>query len=152
MSFLDKPLLVLACEGSEKNSYMRKKANGQAIKKHMRNGGMNSFNFHPSPRMVRAVKNSFFLHQICFPYFFFFFCFSIQLSYTLVMCYYRFPMFISQKFSMLSFRSSNSFHVERSYKMSLPLRLQLSRKSLHRKRWICSPSISNPTRKSGEFP
>ncbi|WZY94193.1 hypothetical protein YC2023_066522 [Brassica napus] len=50
-----RPLLVLACEGSEKNSYMRKKANGQAIKKHMRNGGMNSFNFHPSPRMIPHV-------------------------------------------------------------------------------------------------
>lgn len=72
MSFLDKPLLVLACEGSEKNSYMRKKANGQAIKKHMRNGGMNSFNFHPSPRMVRAVKNSFFLHLNLFSLLFFF--------------------------------------------------------------------------------
>ncbi|KAJ0235600.1 DEAD-box ATP-dependent RNA helicase FANCM [Hirschfeldia incana] len=50
-----RPLLVLACEGSEKNSYMRKQANGQAIKKHMRNGGMNSFNFHPSPRMIPHV-------------------------------------------------------------------------------------------------
>lgn len=48
-------VVVLACEGSEKNSYMRKKANGQAIKKHMRNGGMNSFNFHPSPRMIPHV-------------------------------------------------------------------------------------------------
>jgi len=33
---------------------MRKQASGRAIKKHMRNGGTNSFNFHPSPRMVRA--------------------------------------------------------------------------------------------------
>ncbi|CAH2035553.1 unnamed protein product [Thlaspi arvense] len=41
--------------GSEKNSYMRKQANGRAIKKHMRNGGMNSFNFHPSPRMIPHV-------------------------------------------------------------------------------------------------
>ncbi|KAL0700390.1 hypothetical protein Bca4012_056512 [Brassica carinata] len=48
-------VVVLACEGSEKNSYMRKQANGQAIKKHMRNGGMNSFNFHPSPRMIPHV-------------------------------------------------------------------------------------------------
>ncbi|XP_024009524.1 DEAD-box ATP-dependent RNA helicase FANCM [Eutrema salsugineum] len=48
-------VVVLACEGSEKNSYMRKQANGRAINKHMRNGGMNSFNFHPSPRMVPHV-------------------------------------------------------------------------------------------------
>lgn len=34
--------------------YMRKQANSKAVKKHMRNGGMNSFNFHPSPRMVRS--------------------------------------------------------------------------------------------------
>ncbi|KAL1213502.1 DEAD-box ATP-dependent RNA helicase FANCM [Cardamine amara subsp. amara] len=50
-----RPLLVLACEGSEKNSYMRKQANGRAIKKHMRNGGTNSFNFHPSPRMIPHI-------------------------------------------------------------------------------------------------
>ncbi|KFK23251.1 hypothetical protein AALP_AAs51800U000100 [Arabis alpina] len=48
-------VVVLACEGSEKNSYMRKQANGRAIKKHMRHGGMNSFNFHPSPRMIPHV-------------------------------------------------------------------------------------------------
>ncbi|XP_019099377.1 PREDICTED: ATP-dependent DNA helicase mph1-like [Camelina sativa] len=48
-------VVVLACEGSEKNSYMRKQANGRAIKKHMRNGGTNSFNFHPSPRMIPHI-------------------------------------------------------------------------------------------------
>ncbi|KAL9858727.1 DEAD-box ATP-dependent RNA helicase FANCM [Arabidopsis thaliana] len=48
-------VVVLACEGSEKNSYMRKQASGRAIKKHMRNGGTNSFNFHPSPRMIPHV-------------------------------------------------------------------------------------------------
>ncbi|CAN8285643.1 unnamed protein product [Cochlearia groenlandica] len=48
-------LLVLACEGSEKNSYMRKQASGRAITKHMRNGGTSSFNFHPSPRMIPHV-------------------------------------------------------------------------------------------------
>lgn len=31
---------------------MRKQANSKAIKKHMRNGGTNSFQFHSSPRMV----------------------------------------------------------------------------------------------------
>ncbi|XP_010543518.1 PREDICTED: ATP-dependent DNA helicase mph1 isoform X2 [Tarenaya hassleriana] len=55
MQFLDKPLLVLACEGSEIKAYTRKQANGRSIKKHMRNGGMNSFDFHPSPRMIPHV-------------------------------------------------------------------------------------------------
>ncbi|XP_011096497.1 uncharacterized protein LOC105175667 [Sesamum indicum] len=45
-------VVVLACEGSELKGYMRKQANSKAIKKHMRNGGLNSFNFHSSPRMV----------------------------------------------------------------------------------------------------
>lgn len=45
-------LLVLACEGSEMKGYMRKQANSKTIRKHMLNGGMNSFNFHSSPRMV----------------------------------------------------------------------------------------------------
>ncbi|KAL5843492.1 hypothetical protein ACOSQ4_009450 [Xanthoceras sorbifolium] len=34
---------------------MRKQASGKAIKKHMRNGGMNSFKFHLSPRMVPHI-------------------------------------------------------------------------------------------------
>ncbi|CDP18879.1 unnamed protein product [Coffea canephora] len=49
------PLLVLACEGSELKGYMRKQANSKAIKKHMRNGGANSFQFHSSPRMIPHV-------------------------------------------------------------------------------------------------
>ncbi|KAG8378446.1 hypothetical protein BUALT_Bualt08G0138100 [Buddleja alternifolia] len=48
-------LLVLACEGSELKGYTRKQANSKNIKKHMTNGGMNSFNFHSSPRMVPHV-------------------------------------------------------------------------------------------------
>ncbi|KAL6525255.1 hypothetical protein OROMI_030848 [Orobanche minor] len=48
-------VVVLACKGSELKGYMRKQAKGKAIKKHMRNGGMNSFSFHPSPRMVPHV-------------------------------------------------------------------------------------------------
>ncbi|KAJ9550475.1 hypothetical protein OSB04_014520 [Centaurea solstitialis] len=48
-------ILVLACEGSEYKGYMRKQANGKTIKKHMLNGGMHSFNFHSSPRMVPHV-------------------------------------------------------------------------------------------------
>ncbi|KDP34815.1 hypothetical protein JCGZ_11177 [Jatropha curcas] len=47
--------LVLACEGSELKGYMRKQANSRAIKKHMHNGGINSFNFHPSPRMIPHI-------------------------------------------------------------------------------------------------
>ncbi|KAL3641437.1 hypothetical protein CASFOL_016405 [Castilleja foliolosa] len=40
---------------SEIKGYMNKQAKGKAIRKHMRNGGMNSFNFHPSSRMVPHV-------------------------------------------------------------------------------------------------
>ncbi|KAL7118213.1 hypothetical protein ACP275_03G121300 [Erythranthe tilingii] len=45
-------VVVLACEGSEMKGYTRKLASSKTVTKHMRNGGMNSFNFHPSPRMV----------------------------------------------------------------------------------------------------
>ena len=38
---------------------MRKQANSKAVRKHMRNGGMHSFNFHSSPRMVRSFKKIF---------------------------------------------------------------------------------------------
>ncbi|KAH6765134.1 hypothetical protein C2S51_016383 [Perilla frutescens var. frutescens] len=44
--------LVLACEGSELKGYMRKQASSRSVKKHMINGGIDSFRFHPSPRMV----------------------------------------------------------------------------------------------------
>ncbi|KAK2967021.1 hypothetical protein RJ640_003377 [Escallonia rubra] len=40
---------------SELKGYIRKQANSSAIKKHMRNGGMNSFNFHSSPRMIPHI-------------------------------------------------------------------------------------------------
>ncbi|KAK3036008.1 hypothetical protein RJ639_031181 [Escallonia herrerae] len=39
----------------EGRGYIRKQANSSAIKKHMRNGGMNSFNFHSSPRMIPHI-------------------------------------------------------------------------------------------------
>ncbi|XP_020536105.1 DEAD-box ATP-dependent RNA helicase FANCM isoform X2 [Jatropha curcas] len=51
----DGRVVVLACEGSELKGYMRKQANSRAIKKHMHNGGINSFNFHPSPRMIPHI-------------------------------------------------------------------------------------------------
>ncbi|KAM3729495.1 hypothetical protein ACB098_12G016800 [Castanea mollissima] len=51
----DGRVVVLACEGSELKGYMRKQANGKAVRKHMRNGGMHSFNFHSSPRMIPHV-------------------------------------------------------------------------------------------------
>ncbi|XP_057974604.1 DEAD-box ATP-dependent RNA helicase FANCM isoform X2 [Malania oleifera] len=51
----DGQVVVLACEGSELKGYMRKQANSRAVRKHMRNGGMNSFNFHPSPRMIPHI-------------------------------------------------------------------------------------------------
>ncbi|KAJ4839280.1 hypothetical protein Tsubulata_011432 [Turnera subulata] len=47
--------LVLACEGSELKGYMRKQANSRAIRKHMHNGGISSFNFHASPRMIPHI-------------------------------------------------------------------------------------------------
>ncbi|XVE60759.1 hypothetical protein DITRI_Ditri05aG0153200 [Diplodiscus trichospermus] len=34
---------------------MRKQANSRSISKHMQNGGMNSFNFHSSPRMIPHI-------------------------------------------------------------------------------------------------
>ncbi|KAF6147897.1 hypothetical protein GIB67_014477 [Kingdonia uniflora] len=48
-------LLILACEGSELKGYLRKEANNKTICKHMRNGGMNSFEFHSSPRMIPHI-------------------------------------------------------------------------------------------------
>ncbi|KAI3862231.1 hypothetical protein MKX03_024610, partial [Papaver bracteatum] len=53
--FLDKRLLVLACKGSELKGYHKKQANNKALKKHMNNGGMNSFDFHASPRMIPHI-------------------------------------------------------------------------------------------------
>ncbi|KAL2520154.1 DEAD/DEAH box RNA helicase family protein [Forsythia ovata] len=40
---------------SELKGYMRKQVNSKAITKHMSNGGLNSFNFHSSPRMVPHI-------------------------------------------------------------------------------------------------
>ncbi|GAB4844800.1 hypothetical protein Ancab_038187 [Ancistrocladus abbreviatus] len=51
----DGRVVVLACQGTELKGYMRKQATGKVVRKHMRNGGMNSFTFHPSPRMVPHV-------------------------------------------------------------------------------------------------
>ncbi|KAG9148685.1 hypothetical protein Leryth_013378 [Lithospermum erythrorhizon] len=48
-------VVVLACKGSELNGYLRKKSKNNTIKKHMRNGGLNSFVFHSSPRMIPHV-------------------------------------------------------------------------------------------------
>ncbi|XP_050233297.1 DEAD-box ATP-dependent RNA helicase FANCM isoform X2 [Mercurialis annua] len=51
----DGQVVVLACEGSELKGYMRKQSNSRAISKHMHNGGISSFNFHSSPRMIPHV-------------------------------------------------------------------------------------------------
>ncbi|GAB2271922.1 hypothetical protein Dimus_006750 [Dionaea muscipula] len=51
----DGRVVVLACEGAELKGYMRKQATSKAVRKHMQNGGMNSFSFHSSPRMVPHV-------------------------------------------------------------------------------------------------
>ncbi|XP_021847938.1 DEAD-box ATP-dependent RNA helicase FANCM isoform X2 [Spinacia oleracea] len=48
----DGRVVVLACEGTEIKGYKRKQATGKTVGKHMQNGGMNSFNFHCSPRMI----------------------------------------------------------------------------------------------------
>ncbi|XP_050937808.1 DEAD-box ATP-dependent RNA helicase FANCM isoform X2 [Cucumis melo] len=48
----DGRVVVLACEGSELKGYMKKQATSKSIKKHMQNGGINSFNFHASSRMI----------------------------------------------------------------------------------------------------
>lgn len=51
----DGRVVVLACEGSELKSYLKKQATSKAMKKHMHNGGVKSFNFHCSPRMVPHI-------------------------------------------------------------------------------------------------
>ncbi|WCJ44258.1 ATP-dependent DNA helicase MPH1, partial [Euphorbia peplus] len=51
----DGRVVVLACEGSELKGYLRKQASSKAIRKHMHNGGINSFTFHPSPRMIPHI-------------------------------------------------------------------------------------------------
>ncbi|XP_073225685.1 DEAD-box ATP-dependent RNA helicase FANCM [Cicer arietinum] len=51
----DGRVVVLACEGAEMKGYLKKKAKSKTISKHMRNGGVNSFVFHPSPRMIPHV-------------------------------------------------------------------------------------------------
>ncbi|XP_057851783.1 DEAD-box ATP-dependent RNA helicase FANCM [Cryptomeria japonica] len=48
----DGRVVILASEGSELQGYLQKQAKGKALGKHMHNGGINSFNFHSSPRMV----------------------------------------------------------------------------------------------------
>ncbi|XP_039012224.1 DEAD-box ATP-dependent RNA helicase FANCM-like [Hibiscus syriacus] len=51
----DGRVVVLACQGSELKGYMRKQANSQSINKHMQKGGIHSFCFHPSPRMIPRI-------------------------------------------------------------------------------------------------
>ncbi|BAT91404.1 hypothetical protein VIGAN_06272800 [Vigna angularis var. angularis] len=51
----DGRVVVFACEGTELKGYLRKQAKSKTITKHMRNGGINSFSFHPSPRMIPHV-------------------------------------------------------------------------------------------------
>lgn len=48
----DGRVVILASEGSELQGYLKKQAKAKAVGKHMHNGGINSFNFHSSPRMV----------------------------------------------------------------------------------------------------
>ncbi|XP_026411548.1 DEAD-box ATP-dependent RNA helicase FANCM-like isoform X2 [Papaver somniferum] len=51
----DGRVVVLACKGSELKGYHKKQANNKALKKHMNNGGINSFDFHASPRMIPHI-------------------------------------------------------------------------------------------------
>uniref|UniRef100_A0A1D1YNM4 Fanconi anemia group M n=2 Tax=Anthurium amnicola TaxID=1678845 RepID=A0A1D1YNM4_9ARAE len=51
----DGRVVILACEGSELKGYLRKQANSRAVRKHMHSGGIKSFDFHPSPRMVPHI-------------------------------------------------------------------------------------------------
>ncbi|XP_024357672.1 DEAD-box ATP-dependent RNA helicase FANCM isoform X3 [Physcomitrium patens] len=48
----DGRVVVLASEGAEVQGYLKKQAKNKALGKHMQHGGVNSFSFHPSPRMV----------------------------------------------------------------------------------------------------
>ncbi|KAM2027680.1 hypothetical protein ACFX1T_019937 [Malus domestica] len=47
--------ILCTCEGSELKGYHRKKGNSKNMMKHMQNGGINSFNFHSSPRMIPHI-------------------------------------------------------------------------------------------------
>lgn len=85
---------------------MRKQATSKAIKKHMRNGGMNSFDFHPSPRMVRSSQRKR----------------SVISSTAIVLTTYplnsimfgsRFLISSNQKSNLLSCQLNNMFLVER---------------------------------------
>ncbi|XP_038884537.1 DEAD-box ATP-dependent RNA helicase FANCM isoform X3 [Benincasa hispida] len=53
----DGRVVVLACEGSELKGYMKKQTTSKSIKKHMQNGGINSFNFHASSRMITSFES-----------------------------------------------------------------------------------------------
>ncbi|XP_027768882.1 DEAD-box ATP-dependent RNA helicase FANCM isoform X2 [Solanum pennellii] len=48
-------VVVLAYEGRELKGYLQKQTSGKTIIKDMRNGGMSSFSFHSSPRMIPHI-------------------------------------------------------------------------------------------------
>ncbi|KAJ4964035.1 hypothetical protein NE237_023974 [Protea cynaroides] len=48
-------LLSGSCTLSSGMGYLRKQNNSKAVRKHMRNGGMHSFDFHSSPRMIPHI-------------------------------------------------------------------------------------------------
>lgn len=48
-------VVVLAYEGRELKGYLQKQTSGKTVIKDMRNGGMNSFSFHSSPRMIPHI-------------------------------------------------------------------------------------------------
>ncbi|KAH7681034.1 RNA helicase protein [Dioscorea alata] len=51
----DGRVVVLACEGSELKGYLKKQASSKTVRKHMHNGGIKSFDFHSSPRMIPHI-------------------------------------------------------------------------------------------------
>jgi Fanconi anemia group M protein len=48
----DGRVVVLATEGAETQGYQKKQAKNKTLIKYMQHGGVNTFTFHPSPRMV----------------------------------------------------------------------------------------------------
>ncbi|KAM7507593.1 hypothetical protein LguiA_018046 [Lonicera macranthoides] len=46
---------LLCYEGPELNGYKQKQKKGNSVKRHMRNGGISSFDFHSSPRMIPHI-------------------------------------------------------------------------------------------------
>lgn len=93
------PSLVLACEGPELKGYLSKQSSGIAVRKHMHNCGINSFNFHSSPRMVRC--------EIVMVYNLLKITFSMYYWVQRILIIHRFHIFISPRWNLLNWQYSN---------------------------------------------